>query len=724
MSFCKKQNFRDSIILFVLITFAFGFFFIYENKTEKSSKTLNEYHYASKEENYVEGVLSYTVNSITNPEFYIVYGLDLTWASTLLEDERESICVSIPAMHIDLSVYESELPIKEIGKNAFRNTTTLDPADSFYAGPASTSATPYKILSFDFSKASNIRIIRSYAFDGATVPEIDLSGMINLVTIEMRAFVFTSAKTVNFSGLVNLEEISLFAFYATDITELELVDLPKLEKIGYYAFANNVFTKITLKNLPKIKALSGFCNSLCVEEIIIENLQNLTTIDIFAFDGSTFMEISFIDCPNISTIESFAFSKCPNLTYFDLTQFPNLAYLSEEAFKDSGIRVYQMGYIETIDKNAFDSINLELIIVDSKETYDIYSAPEHNMHKYLSKLTYEMEVTFLSGLNKENTQVLLKLYNLPFTYVYKEEQWVTDPSVTLPVPIDVMGRTFIKWIDLTTILQSVTDVLYEAQYSSKDINATMPINIEYQTYNGTQIAPVPVIMDGDITLLIGIDYTIIYGTNINVGTGTIDVIGIKEYYGEYRIYFYIINNQNIQEVVDAINSIPDDINSKGDRQKVLDAQRLYDALTEEEKAQITIIDKKNLDMGIKNAKSYIRGRNGLAIGLSTGGILILFFFVFYIVGITKNKKVLNAMKEEYASELSSLRMEAFNAGKNLPNTLTSREYEIAALMLVGKKRREIAAILYISENTVKTHINHIMEKTDCVDAVGFILKYK
>jgi DNA-binding NarL/FixJ family response regulator len=51
----------------------------------------------------------------------------------------------------------------------------------------------------------------------------------------------------------------------------------------------------------------------------------------------------------------------------------------------------------------------------------------------------------------------------------------------------------------------------------------------------------------------------------------------------------------------------------------------------------------------------------------------------------------------------------------LPDDLTAREAEVLKLLAAGLSNNEIAAELFISEHTVKTHINHVFSKTSSRD---------
>ncbi|HEV2362498.1 MAG TPA: response regulator transcription factor [Acidimicrobiales bacterium] len=52
---------------------------------------------------------------------------------------------------------------------------------------------------------------------------------------------------------------------------------------------------------------------------------------------------------------------------------------------------------------------------------------------------------------------------------------------------------------------------------------------------------------------------------------------------------------------------------------------------------------------------------------------------------------------------------------DLPDGLTSKEAEVLGLIAAGMSNREIAESLFVSEATVKTHVNHIFAKTHSRD---------
>src|ERR1700737_4892243 len=53
--------------------------------------------------------------------------------------------------------------------------------------------------------------------------------------------------------------------------------------------------------------------------------------------------------------------------------------------------------------------------------------------------------------------------------------------------------------------------------------------------------------------------------------------------------------------------------------------------------------------------------------------------------------------------------------------LTARERDVLRLMADGKNNSEIAAQVFVSENTVKTHVSNIFDKLNCRDRAAAVL---
>jgi DNA-binding NarL/FixJ family response regulator len=58
--------------------------------------------------------------------------------------------------------------------------------------------------------------------------------------------------------------------------------------------------------------------------------------------------------------------------------------------------------------------------------------------------------------------------------------------------------------------------------------------------------------------------------------------------------------------------------------------------------------------------------------------------------------------------------------EELPDGLTKREAEILAMMARGTSNPDIAAELYLSAHTVKSHINRIFTKTGSPDRAAAV----
>ena len=67
------------------------------------------------------------------------------------------------------------------------------------------------------------------------------------------------------------------------------------------------------------------------------------------------------------------------------------------------------------------------------------------------------------------------------------------------------------------------------------------------------------------------------------------------------------------------------------------------------------------------------------------------------------------------------------AGIEPPDSLTPREIDVLVLVAEGLGNGEIADRLFVSDSTVKTHINHLLAKTgmrDRAQLVGYAFRHR
>jgi DNA-binding NarL/FixJ family response regulator len=65
---------------------------------------------------------------------------------------------------------------------------------------------------------------------------------------------------------------------------------------------------------------------------------------------------------------------------------------------------------------------------------------------------------------------------------------------------------------------------------------------------------------------------------------------------------------------------------------------------------------------------------------------------------------------------------SFESKHNLDNELSERELDVLACLSRGRTTTQIASELFISENTVKTHVRHILDKLDASNRAEAVSK--
>jgi DNA-binding NarL/FixJ family response regulator len=92
--------------------------------------------------------------------------------------------------------------------------------------------------------------------------------------------------------------------------------------------------------------------------------------------------------------------------------------------------------------------------------------------------------------------------------------------------------------------------------------------------------------------------------------------------------------------------------------------------------------------------------------------------VGYLLKDVGRPELVSAIRRVAAGE-SLLDRPMVSAGDLL---LSQRELEVLSCMAHEMTNRDIATTLYLSENTVKTHVSHILAKLGAVDRAGAVLR--
>jgi DNA-binding NarL/FixJ family response regulator len=88
----------------------------------------------------------------------------------------------------------------------------------------------------------------------------------------------------------------------------------------------------------------------------------------------------------------------------------------------------------------------------------------------------------------------------------------------------------------------------------------------------------------------------------------------------------------------------------------------------------------------------------------------------YLLKSTPAKELLEAVRQVHAGKKRIPTLLAARLAEHLSDeSLTSREIQVLSQIAEGKRNRGIGERLYITEETVKVHVKHIMEKLGAID---------
>lgn len=172
-----------------------------------------------------------------------------------------------------------------------------------------------------------------------------------------------------------------------------------------------------------------------------------------------------------------------------------------------------------------------------------------------------------------------------------------------------------------------------------------------------------------------------------------------------NILITIFNNKEKEVLIFANNEIIALENAQNTSLKTFQSYQYDSNDNVFENNAIHVAIKGHEEINLKTNYKYNNTFYFLTIGLP---LIVLFiglatFLVLFIIHKYRQKKILNNM---------AFSQEEIETIMSLPLDLTKKEKEVLKMMLNGKTRHEITKALFISESTVKTHINHIYQKLD------------
>ncbi len=214
----------------------------------------------------------------------------------------------------------------------------------------------------------------------------------------------------------------------------------------------------------------------------------------------------------------------------------------------------------------------------------------------------------------------------------------------------------------------------------------------------------------------GISYAKKVRSRENILLGNNKLIDFYNKKGDYKKAF--TTQQNFIKVKDSIlNS--SSINS------IIKYEATYQ--TEEKELKIQKLVKEKQFQQEEKEKAEKKLILTLVIGAILTLLIISLFYLYYKNSELKIENMRSQLKERIQDLENLERIENKQNGKSFEERMTAydlskREIEVLELMLEGKKNQEISDTLYITINTVKTHIRKIYAKLDTKNRTELISK--
>lgn len=425
-----------------------------------------------------------------------------------------------------------------------------------------------------------VKIIPAYFAYGLT----NLKGVIvpdSVTEIGRGAFQNSSIETINLPE--NLVTIEADSFRNTNINFVKFPD--KLRLIGESAF-NNCDALVELYIPDSVVDIDDFAFYDCSN---LKKVRMSTNVKFIAEDvfGYCVLLEDFIWDSDVKLVGEYAFEEDANLVNFDFT---GVEKIYPNSFTGSGVNLVMLGEnkkeeateLEVVEVSSFENCaNLETLSIGGNVT-TIKSEAFANCGKLetavISPTVTNIAVDAFDGCDS------LTIYCVEDSYVHEyavnngipvstfvidaiPNQVYTGKEIEPDVNVKVSDKKLTENTDFAVKYSDNINVgtakvlvsgkgIYKVLASvanftiiTKDLENIVISPVDNQAYTGDAVAPQIVVTNGEQVLAEGVDYTVIYKNNTEVGTATAEITGIGNYSGKTIVTFEIEEQTLWQKIV-------------------------------------------------------------------------------------------------------------------------------------------------------------------------------
>ncbi len=461
-----------------------------------------------------ENAIPKTVTTVYfNAENCELYYLDNENISPFAESSIEKVVIGdtvkrIPDYFFSNFDYEEALvvpdSVTEIGKFAFENSLIENivlPKNLVSIEEGTFSGSNIELS--ENSLPESLRMIGKSAFENCdSLTELYIPD--SVLDIDESAF-YDCDNLVKVRMSPNVKLIPKSAFNSCDsLTTFEWESNVKL--IGEYAFAEDtLLTDFDFKGVEKIypNSFTGSgINLVMLGENKNEEATELEVVEVSSFENCANLETLSVG-GNVTTIKSAAFANCENLETAVIS--PVVTDIAGDAFDGcDSLTIYCVENSYAHSYALSKGIPVSTFIIDAIPN-QVYTGneiePKVNVKVSNKKLTEDTD----------------------FTVKYSDNVNVGTAKVL------VSGKGVYK------VLASVANFTI----ITKDIGTIDVAPVKNQSYTGAEIKPELVVTNGEQLLTEGVDYTVTYKNNTEVGTATAEITGIGNYSCKTSVTFEI-----------------------------------------------------------------------------------------------------------------------------------------------------------------------------------------